>query len=72
MKLAGLVPNVHIHVSVSYLYIPRIGLPILIPESGHWERGCAASFLVIHKSDLLCSAGEKFMVNSKLLVLCNI
>jgi hypothetical protein len=28
MKLRGLVPNSYIHVSVSDLYIPRIGLPI--------------------------------------------
>jgi hypothetical protein len=69
MKLTVLVPNVHIHVSVSDLYIPRIGLPILIHECRHWERGRAVSFLEIHKSDLLCSAG---VVNSKLLVLCDI
>jgi hypothetical protein len=28
MKLGGLIPNSYIHVSVSYLYIPRISLPI--------------------------------------------
>jgi hypothetical protein len=28
MKLRGLVPNFYIHVSVSNLYIPGIGLPI--------------------------------------------
>jgi hypothetical protein len=28
-ELPGLSPNVHIHVSVSDLYIPTIGLPIL-------------------------------------------
>jgi hypothetical protein len=28
MKLRGLIPNSYIHVSVSNLYIPRIGLPI--------------------------------------------
>ncbi len=28
MKLRGLVPISYIHVSVSYLYVPRIGLPI--------------------------------------------
>jgi hypothetical protein len=27
MKLLGLIPNSYIHVSVSNLYIPRIGLP---------------------------------------------
>jgi hypothetical protein len=31
-ELCGLSPNVHIHVSVSDLYIP-IGLPILLPEN---------------------------------------
>ncbi len=33
MKLRGLVPNSYIHVSVSYLYIPRIGLPILLQQN---------------------------------------
>ena len=30
MKLRGLAPSSYIHVSVSDLYIPRIGLPILL------------------------------------------
>jgi hypothetical protein len=30
MKLRGLVPNFYIHVSVSDLYIPTIGPPILL------------------------------------------
>ncbi len=29
----GVSPNFHIHVSVSDLYIPRIGLPILLQEN---------------------------------------
>jgi hypothetical protein len=33
MKLYGLVPNSYIHVSVSDLYIPTIGLPILLQEN---------------------------------------
>ncbi len=37
------------------IYIPRIGLPILLHECGNWEIGRAVSFLGIHKSDLLCS-----------------
>jgi hypothetical protein len=37
MKPRSLIPNFHIHVSVSDLYIPRIELPILIHECGHWE-----------------------------------
>ncbi len=30
MKLRGLVPNFDIYVSVSYLYFPAIGLPLLL------------------------------------------
>jgi hypothetical protein len=33
MKLLGLVPNSYIHVSVSDLNIPRIGLPIWLQTS---------------------------------------
>jgi hypothetical protein len=33
MKLRGLVPNSYIHVSVSDLYIPRIGLPICLQQN---------------------------------------
>jgi hypothetical protein len=32
MKLRGLVPNFHIHVSVSDLYIPTIGPSILLQK----------------------------------------
>jgi hypothetical protein len=32
-ELRGLSPNFHIHVSVSDLCIPRIGLPILLQEN---------------------------------------
>jgi hypothetical protein len=32
-ELRGLSPNFHIHVSVSDLYIPRIGLLILLQEN---------------------------------------
>ncbi len=32
-ELCGLSPNIHIHVSVSDLYIPTIGLPILLQEN---------------------------------------
>jgi hypothetical protein len=37
-ELRGLSPNFHIHVSVSDLYIPRIGLLILLQENldGFW------------------------------------
>ncbi len=47
MKLRGLIPTSHIHVSVSDKYIPRIGLPILllVHECRNWKRGRAVSFL---------------------------
>ncbi len=32
-ELHGLSPNVHIHVYVSDLYIPTIGLPVLLQEN---------------------------------------
>jgi hypothetical protein len=32
-ELRGLSPNVHIHVSVSNLYIPTIGLPIFLQQN---------------------------------------
>jgi hypothetical protein len=51
MKLRGLVSIFYIHVSVSDLYIPTIGLPNLL----NLERGRAVSFLGIHKLDLVCS-----------------
>ncbi len=47
MKLHGLVPSFHIHVSVSNLYIPT--LCPRIHECGNLERGRAVSFLKIHK-----------------------
>jgi hypothetical protein len=62
----------HNHVSVSNLYIPRVGLSILLQPSRHtapgniycsqihdcrnWERGRAFSFLPIHKSVFRYSA----------------
>jgi hypothetical protein len=39
MKLCGLVPNSYIHVSVSYLYIPRIGLPIWLQQKTQTDPG---------------------------------
>jgi hypothetical protein len=33
MKLRGLSPNFYIHISVSDLYLPTIGLPILLQEN---------------------------------------
>jgi hypothetical protein len=38
-KLHGLVPNSYIHVSVSDLYIPRIGLPIWLQQNRQTDPG---------------------------------
>jgi hypothetical protein len=66
MKLRGLVPNFHIHVSMSDLYIPTIGPPILqqqntvdgeyinrspIYEGRNWELGRTVSFQGIYVSN---------------------
>jgi hypothetical protein len=68
MKPRCFVPNFYIRVSLSELYISTIGSPILlqqnrwtdrgINECGNWKRGCAVSFLGIHKSDLVGSAAH--------------
>jgi hypothetical protein len=63
MKLCALVPNYYIHVYVSDLYIPKIGLLIWLQQdrqidpanTEHYNsvleiRGCVVSFLGIHKS----------------------
>jgi hypothetical protein len=39
MKLRGLVPSFNIHVSVNDLYIPRIGLPILLQQNRQTDPG---------------------------------
>ncbi len=39
IKLRGLVPNFHIHTSVSDIYIPRIGPPILLQPNRQTYRG---------------------------------
>ncbi len=68
MKLRGLAPNFYIQVSGAIKFVDNRP-PILqqvdrsskylnrpqIHECGNWEQGRAASFLGIHKSDLLCS-----------------
>ncbi len=64
MKLLGLVPNFHIHVSVSDLHIPKDSPPkeersseyinrsqIHIHEWRNWEWGCPVSFLGISVSN---------------------
>jgi hypothetical protein len=39
MKLRGLIPNSYIHVTVSDLYIPRIGLPIWLRQNKQTDPG---------------------------------
>jgi hypothetical protein len=39
IKLRGLVPNSYIRVSMSVVYIPRIGLPIFLQQSMNMETG---------------------------------
>ncbi len=39
MKLLGVIPNPCIHVSVSYLYIPRIGLLIWLQQNRQTDHG---------------------------------
>ncbi len=39
MKLQGLIPNSYIHVSVSDLYIHRIGLPIWLQQKRQIDPG---------------------------------
>ena len=56
MKQRGLVPNFHIHLSVSDLYISTIGPPILLQQCRNWERGRAVSLLGIIISNFLYSA----------------
>ncbi len=43
IKLCGLFPNFHIPVSVSDLYIPTIGPPILLQQIRHVEIGNEAA-----------------------------
>ncbi len=63
--------NFHIHVFVSDLYIPRIGLPILmhlqIHECRNWKWRRTVSFLEIHKSDFRYSVENVYclVVSSK-------
>jgi hypothetical protein len=72
---AQLIPNFQINGSVSGLYTPTIGRPILlqvdrsweyinrsqIHECGTWERGHAVSFLGIHNLDLVCSVLDSLL-----------
>jgi hypothetical protein len=39
MKLSALVPSSYIHVSVSDLYFPRIGLPIWLQQNRQTDPG---------------------------------
>ncbi len=68
----GLSPNFHIHASVSDLYIPTIGMPILLVdrswdytnrsqthECWNWGWGRAIHRKGIHKWDFRCSVGTE-------------
>jgi hypothetical protein len=50
-EVRGLSPNFHIHVSVSDLYIPTIGLPILLQEN-MWTDPVSVSDLYTPTIDL--------------------
>ncbi len=41
-------PNFHIHVSVSHLYIPRIGLPILLQPNRQIGRPILGTYKIAH------------------------
>ncbi len=69
-ELRGLSPNLYIHVSVSDLYIPTFGLPILLQKNmwnDPWEyinpsqtnecRNGTVPFLGTHKWDFRCTVG---------------
>jgi hypothetical protein len=45
--MRGLVPNSYVHVSVSDLYVPRIGLPIWLKKIENWETEHYNSVFVI-------------------------
>jgi hypothetical protein len=55
--LGGLSPNFHIHVSVSDLYIPKLGLPILLQE-------ICEPILGIYKSHMNVEIGTEALRNS--------
>ncbi len=46
MKLCGLISHSYIHVSVSYLYIPTIGPPVLLQQNRRTDRG---NILIAHR-----------------------
>jgi hypothetical protein len=76
MEYRGLIPNFHIHVCVRELYIPRIGLPILLQEicgpilglyksltekwMWNWDWGRAIPRKGMHKRDCRCSVVHSF------------
>jgi hypothetical protein len=49
MKLRGLSPNSYIHVSVSDLFIPTIGLPIVLQENRRPLVGIIKSLTRMHE-----------------------
>ncbi len=71
MKLRGFVPNFRIHVSVSNLYIPTIGPPILMEQNMQTDCGN----IHIHRSQIhectncMCEFWHRKKLSSK--ILCN-
>jgi hypothetical protein len=57
-ELRGLSPNFHIHVSVSDLYIPRIGLPILLQENMWTDPGEYINRSQIHDLEIGTEAAQ--------------
>jgi hypothetical protein len=49
-ELRGLGPNVHIHVSVSDLYIPRMGPRIVMQQNRQTDRGNIYIYIYIYIS----------------------
>ncbi len=65
-ELRGYSPNSYIHVSVSDLYIPLIGLPVLLQEN-RWadrytDKWMRNSFSGKHKFKFLCNATVKYQI----------
>jgi hypothetical protein len=48
-ELRGYSPNFYIHVSVSDLCIPLVGLPILLQENRWAERGNTVLYKIAHR-----------------------
>jgi hypothetical protein len=50
-KLRSVIPNTYIHVSVSDIYIPRIGLPIGLQQNMQTDPGNIQDYIYIYERD---------------------